>query len=78
MTINDLKKGQQAIIKDINCDKLPLKLLELGCLPGNLVQLLEKAPFDDPIYLNINETFLAIRKEFAQDIEVELISSYEK
>jgi ferrous iron transport protein A len=54
-------------------DIIPLKLLEMGCLPGNTVELLQIAPFGDPLYLNINGSHLAIRVETAQEIEVELI-----
>lgn len=71
MTISDLKKGETAIIKDTSSDDIPLKLLEMGCLPGNQVTLLQIAPLSDPIYLNINGSFLAIRKETASLISIE-------
>ena len=74
-TINSLKKGEKAIIKDFDIDTIPLKLLEMGCLPGNLVELLQIAPFGDPLYLNINGSHLAIRIETAKEIEVEIIKS---
>ena len=72
-TINSLKKGEPAIIKEFDIDSIPLKLLELGCLPGNTVQLLQIAPFGDPLYLNINGSHLAIRIETANEIEVEIL-----
>lgn len=72
-TIANLKKGQKAIIGKMNSDDIPLKLLEMGCLPGNVVELIQIAPFKDPLYLNINDTFLSIRKETAKLINVELI-----
>ena len=72
-TINSLKKGDKAIIKDFDIDIIPLKLLEMGCLPGNTVELLQIAPFGDPLYLNINGSHLAIRVETAKEIEVEII-----
>jgi ferrous iron transport protein A len=72
-TIYSLKKRDKAIIKDFDIDIIPLKLLEMGCLPGNTVELLQIAPFGDPLYLNINGSHLAIRVETAQEIEVELI-----
>jgi len=74
-TINSLKKGETAIIKDFDIDSIPLKLLEMGCLPGNTVQLLQIAPFGDPLYLNINGSHLAIRIETANEIEVEILKS---
>jgi len=77
-TIHSLKKGQKAIILDFDIDTIPLKLLEMGCLPGNEVELLQIAPFGDPLYLNINGSHLAIRIETASIIEVELIKNKEK
>lgn len=77
-TIHSLKKGQKAIILDFDIDVIPLKLLEMGCLPGNEVELLQIAPFGDPLYLDINGSHLAIRIETARQIEVELIKNKEK
>jgi ferrous iron transport protein A len=77
-TINSLKKGETAIIKEFDIDSIPLKLLEMGCLPGNTVQLLQIAPFGDPLYLNINGSHLAIRTETANEIEVEILNTNSK
>lgn len=74
MTLADLKRGQQGIIKDVSSIYVPLKLLEMGCLPGNSVELVQVAPFADPMYLNINGTHLAIRKETAMHILIETIN----
>ena len=74
-TIASLKKGEKAIIKEFDVEAIPLKLLEMGCLPGNTVELLQIAPFGDPLYLNINGSHLAIRIETAREIEVEIIKS---
>lgn len=73
-TIASLKKGEKAIIKDFDADVIPLKLLEMGCLPGNTVKLLQIAPFGDPLYLDINGSHLAIRIETAREIEVDSIT----
>lgn len=77
-TITSLKKGETAIIKEFDIDSIPLKLLEMGCLPGNTVQLLQIAPFGDPLYLNINGSHLAIRIETANEIEVEILNTNSK
>ncbi|CAN5338722.1 FeoA family protein [soil metagenome] len=73
LTIAHLKRGQKGIIQEFSLDNIPLKLLEMGCLPGNEVELVQTAPFRDPLYLNINGSHLAIRKETALLIEIELI-----
>jgi ferrous iron transport protein A len=74
-TLNILKKGEKAIIKEFDIDAVPLKLLEMGCLPGNVVELLQIAPFGDPLYLNINGSHVAIRVETAKEIKVDLIKN---
>tara|TARA_R100001369_G_scaffold51869_1_gene78699 strand:- start:394 stop:621 length:228 start_codon:yes stop_codon:yes gene_type:complete len=74
LTLADLKRGQQGIIKDVSSIHIPLKLLEMGCLPGNTVELVQVAPFSDPMYLNINGTHLAIRKETAIHILIETVN----
>ena len=73
-TIHTLKKGQKAIIREFDLDTVPLKLLEMGCLPGNTVELLQIAPLGDPLYLDINGSHLAIRIETAKEITVDIIS----
>lgn len=73
VTLNVLKKSQKATITSINIDKVPLKLIEMGCLPGNEVEVLQIAPLLDPIYIKVNDSFISIRKELAIEIEVELI-----
>ncbi len=70
-----LKKGQKAVITDFNIDAIPLKLLEMGCLPGNEVELLQVAPLGDPIYINVNDSHVAIRLETALEIDVEIITN---
>lgn len=70
-TIASLKRGELAIIKSFKETDVPLKLLEMGCLPGNIVTMMQSAPFQDPIYLNINGTYLAIRRETASKINVD-------
>ena len=74
-TVDLLKKGEKGVILSFDIDKIPLKLIEMGCLPGNEIELLQIAPLGDPLYLNINGAHLAIRIETASKIEVEIIKS---
>jgi ferrous iron transport protein A len=71
-TIAGMQKGQKGIIRDVDLDRIPLKLLEMGCLPGNEVTLIQVAPFNDPLYLDINGSHLAIRKDVAAQIYIDL------
>jgi len=73
-TVDLLKKGQKGIITEFNLDNVPLKLIEMGCMEGHVVELVQIAPWGDPLYLDINGTHLAIRKETASNIKIELIN----
>lgn len=73
LTVAHLKRGERGIIKEFDKDILPIKLLELGCLPGNVVELVQVAPLKDPIYINVNGSHIAIRRSIALQIELETI-----
>jgi ferrous iron transport protein A len=75
MTLSQLKKAEIGLITDVNTDEVPLKLLEMGCLPGNLVTLVQVAPFGCPLYFIINDSHVAIRLETAKQIEITLQKS---
>ena len=47
--LSDLKKGEKGKIVDVSSQEIPMKLLEMGCLPGNSVRLIQQAPFQGPI-----------------------------
>lgn len=70
-TLDLLKVGELATVVDIDIDAVPLKLVEMGCLPGNPIRILQVAPFGDPLYLDVNGAHLAIRIETAKRIVVE-------
>ncbi len=70
-SIAQLQIGERGIITNFDSNIIPLKLIEMGCLPGNSVVLIQKAPLGDPLFLNINDSLLAIRLEMAKDIFIE-------
>ncbi len=67
-SIASLRVGERGVIEDISFDDIPLSLLEMGCLPGESVELLQRAPLHDPLYIRVNGSHLAIRKETASQI----------
>ena len=69
-TIASLQIGEIGYISEESLGEIPLKLLEMGCLPGAEVQLVQIAPLKDPIYICVNGSHLAIRKETASKIEI--------
>ncbi len=72
ITVADLKHGEKGIIREFAEDILPIKLLELGCLPGNQVEMIQIAPLLDPIYIDVNGSHIAIRRSVARLIELDL------
>jgi ferrous iron transport protein A len=70
INVGELKIGQKGVIVDFNIDNIPLKLLEMGCLPGNTIELIQIAPFGCPLYFNVNDSHVAIRLETAKEITV--------
>lgn len=73
MKLDCLKINEKAIITQVNMETVPLKLIELGFIEGNFVEVLHIAPFSDPIYLIVNDSHISIRKELAKEITIELI-----
>lgn len=70
-TIADLKIGERAFVKAFRQVDLSLKLLEMGCLPGEEVMLDFIAPFGDPLGIQVNGYCLAMRKDEAATVLVE-------
>ncbi len=69
MTVADLKEGEKGKIVSFTNNKLALKLLEMGCLPGTVVKLDHKAPLGCPYCLTIGDNYqLSLRKSEAETI----------
>jgi ferrous iron transport protein A len=71
--LSDLKKGQRGRIRSLDESVSKLRLLEMGCLPGEIVEMQNYAPMRDPLVIIVNGMIIAIRKENAEEIEIELL-----
>lgn len=69
-TLAELKVGDKAVIAGFSDELLSLKLLEMGCLPGTIVELTHTAPFGDPIALKVSGYTLSMRKEEASTVNI--------
>lgn len=67
-TIADLTIGEQGVIESFSFDEVPLQLLEMGCYPGKEVELIQIAPLNDPLYIRVNDSHIAIRRDTAEHI----------
>ena len=71
LPLSELKTGEKARVRSINDDHLEQKLLEMGCIPGEVIQLDLIAPFGDPVAYSIAGSQLSMRKRDAASIMVE-------
>lgn len=71
--LSELKPGQEGIIKEFNSDEISLKLMEMGCVPGERIMMEQVAPMGDPISVNVAGYHLSLRINEAEHILVELI-----
>lgn len=69
-TIANLQIGETGYVAEEALDFIPLKLLEMGCLPGAQVTLVQIAPLKDPMYIKVNDCHLAIRTTTANKIAI--------
>jgi ferrous iron transport protein A len=70
LTLADLKKGEEAIIESFSDEEMSLKLMEMGCLPGEKVRVERIAPFGDPIAISVSGYMLSMRKDEAATINI--------
>jgi ferrous iron transport protein A len=50
-----------------------LKLMEMGCVPGEIVRVEQVAPLGDPIAISVSGYNLSLRLDEAQNIFVEKV-----
>jgi len=67
--LSELEVGQKALILQANVE-LPVKLFEMGCLPGEEVELIFAAPFRDPLCFRVQGTLVSMRQELADLIPI--------
>ena len=71
MKLSELKQGQKARIEAFQSSELELKLMEMGCIPGEEVVIEQIAPLGDPISIKISGYSLSLRKSEAAEILVQ-------
>lgn len=67
-TVADLHRGEKGIIEELSFDEIPLALMEMGCIPGKELTLIQFSPLKDPLYIHVNGSHFAIRRETAERI----------
>lgn len=72
--LSELVPGQSGIIKEFNSLEIHLKLMEMGCLPGEKISIEKIAPLGDPLSVIISGYTLSLRLDEADNILVDIIN----
>jgi ferrous iron transport protein A len=68
MRLSQLEVGEKGIVKEFTDLEMSVKLMEMGCLPGEEVKVERVAPLGDPIAINVSGYQLSLRKREAHTI----------
>lgn len=68
MKLSQLTIGKKGIIKEFTDLEMSVKLMEMGCLPGEEISIQRIAPLGDPIAINVSGYQLSLRKREASTI----------
>ena len=72
VTLDQLKRGQSAIVTNLTCTGTNRRrLMDLGILPGTSLTVELISPLGDPIAYRVRESLIALRRSQAQEIEIE-------
>ena len=71
--LSELAVGCKAIIHSFEKDDFFIKLMEMGCVPGELVKVIQVAPLGDPISISVSGYNLSLRLNEANSVFIEEI-----
>lgn len=69
--LSEVKTGRLVRIDSFIKNDIFLKLMEMGCLPGEVVSIEKIAPLGDPISIKVSGYSLSLRLNEAETILVE-------
>ena len=71
--LSEVKIGREVIIHSFKNDDIFLKLMEMGCVPGEKIKVEKISLFKDPISISVAGYTLSLRLDEAEHILVEEI-----
>ena len=69
-TLATMKVGESATIDSFTNEEMALRLIEMGCSPGEVVCVKHFAPLGDPIAIFVAGYLLSLRKQEAATVIV--------
>ncbi|MCX8480023.1 MAG: hypothetical protein RL138_811 [Bacteroidota bacterium] len=70
LPLSKLKIGQLGVVSSFTDEGVSTKLMEMGCLPGEVVKVINIAPLGDPIAISVAGYELSLRLEEAASVMV--------
>lgn len=70
--LSELNVGESGTIKSFTTDNIFIKLMEMGCIPGEVVRVDQIALLGDPISISVSGYQLSLRLNEADMIWVEV------
>ena len=68
--LSELKPGEAGVIQNVSDEEIKLKLMEMGCIPGETVLMERVAPLGDPMAIKVAGYQLSLRKNEAETVWV--------
>ena len=68
--LSNISNGQSVIVESVTASTLRVKLMEMGIVEGKKLKVLYRAPFGDPIAIDVDGYVLSLRIDEAALIEV--------
>lgn len=72
--LSEVPAGVSMVIKEFENDEIFIKLMEMGCVPGEIIKVEMVAPFGDPISVSVAGYYLSLRINEAASILVEEVA----
>jgi ferrous iron transport protein A len=71
--LSNLRIGEKGVIESFTDELMKLKLLEMGCLPGDTFTVDRFAPLGCPMAIHLENSTLSIRVDEAESVIVKLL-----
>ena len=68
--LSHLKIGEIGVVSKFTDETVSTKLMEMGCLPGEVIRVVKIAPLGDPMSIEVSGYELSLRKDEASCVWV--------
>lgn len=78
VTLADLARGETRKVLSVRGqDVVTRRLMEMGVVPGVSVRMIKSAPFGDPLEISVLGYSLALRRNEAESVVLEMVATNE-